>query len=280
MSRRVHLWPCCSCSLCTGATARNRSLMPRRHGRSSLRRRRPRTRTPCTARSTRFSTSTCATASSTTGRCKSSAAGSIAMSASLNVPAATYEGWSREEKMAFWVNAYNAFVLQTVIDRYPIRGTSRGYPSESIRQIPGAFETTAAPRRRAETSRSTRSRRRSCPSSRSRAFIWRSAAARSAAAGCAARRTPAARLPQQLEAIQKEFVIGADDAEDRSGSGEVSVTPILSWHEAEFIARVSTRARRAVRRSDRRSSAPIIAFITPEPAAAREGVRRRRTSSR
>ena len=44
--------------------------------------------------------------------------------ASLNVPTATYDGWSKEAKMAFWVNAYNAFVLQTVINRYPIRGTS------------------------------------------------------------------------------------------------------------------------------------------------------------
>src|SRR3954447_7608427 len=60
--------------------------------------------------------------------------------ASLNVPAATYDGWSRDEKMAFWINAYNAFVLQTVVERYPIRGASPGYPPESIRQIPGAFE--------------------------------------------------------------------------------------------------------------------------------------------
>src|SRR3954467_1379143 len=36
--------------------------------------------------------------------------------ASLNVPAATYDSWAREHKMAFWVNAYNAFVLQTIVD--------------------------------------------------------------------------------------------------------------------------------------------------------------------
>src|SRR5690242_9519423 len=41
--------------------------------------------------------------------------------ASLNVAAGVYEGWNREQKMAFWVNAYNAFVLQTVIDHYPIK---------------------------------------------------------------------------------------------------------------------------------------------------------------
>jgi len=47
---------------------------------------------------------------------------------------------SREEQLAFWLNAYNALVLRTVIDRYPIDGKSPLYPANSIRQIPGAFE--------------------------------------------------------------------------------------------------------------------------------------------
>jgi hypothetical protein len=47
---------------------------------------------------------------------------------------------SREEQLAFWVNAYNALVLRTVIDHYPIRQRSSEYPQGSIRQIPGAFE--------------------------------------------------------------------------------------------------------------------------------------------
>ena len=49
---------------------------------------------------------------------------------------------SREAQMAFWINAYNAFVLETVIDHYPIAGRSREYPAKSVRQIPGAFERT------------------------------------------------------------------------------------------------------------------------------------------
>jgi hypothetical protein len=59
--------------------------------------------------------------------------------ASLNVPAETYARWSRDEQKAFWINAYNVFVLQTVIDHYPIRGTAQEFPPNSIRQIPGAF---------------------------------------------------------------------------------------------------------------------------------------------
>jgi hypothetical protein len=46
----------------------------------------------------------------------------------------------RPEQLAFWLNAYDALVLKTVIDHYPIQGHTSSYPSRSIRQIPGAFE--------------------------------------------------------------------------------------------------------------------------------------------
>jgi hypothetical protein len=46
----------------------------------------------------------------------------------------------RGEQIAFWINAYNALVLRTVIDHYPIQGRAAAYPQKSIRQIPGAFE--------------------------------------------------------------------------------------------------------------------------------------------
>jgi len=46
----------------------------------------------------------------------------------------------REAQIAFWLNAYNALVLKTVIDHYPIQGHSTEYPGRSIRQIPGAFD--------------------------------------------------------------------------------------------------------------------------------------------
>lgn len=53
---------------------------------------------------------------------------------------AGFSSWSPEAAMAFWLNAYNALVLETVIDHYPIRGQAPEYPSNSIRQIPGAFD--------------------------------------------------------------------------------------------------------------------------------------------
>src|ERR1043165_5488152 len=38
---------------------------------------------------------------------------------------------SRDAQLAFWLNAYNALVLRTVIDRYPINGSSSSYPAKS-----------------------------------------------------------------------------------------------------------------------------------------------------
>ena len=54
------------------------------------------------------------------------------------VTADALKSWPRERQLAYWINAYNAFVLRTVIDNYPIRGRSADYPQNSIRQMPGA----------------------------------------------------------------------------------------------------------------------------------------------
>src|SRR5215207_7648121 len=57
-----------------------------------------------------------------------------------DVNAETLKSWTPDRQLAYWINAYNAFVLRTVIDSYPIKGKSADYPVSSIRQISGAFE--------------------------------------------------------------------------------------------------------------------------------------------
>ncbi len=48
--------------------------------------------------------------------------------------------WSREQRMAFWINAYNAFTLCLITDHYPIQsGWLTLHPRNSIRQIDGAW---------------------------------------------------------------------------------------------------------------------------------------------
>jgi hypothetical protein len=181
--------------------------------------------------------------------------------ASLNVAAATYEDWPREHKMAFWVNAYNAFVLQTVISNYPIKGSSAAYPANSIRQIPGAFEQ----RRHRAAGRSVtldEIEKAILPEFKEpRLYL----ALGRGAVGSGRLRSEAysgARLAQQLDGISKEFVSEQTMLRIERTAGRVSVTPIVSWRDAEFIAAYDKGAagpwaqRSPIERA-------IVAFITP-----------------
>jgi hypothetical protein len=151
------------------------------------------------------------------------------------VAPSVYEAWSREHKMAFWLNAYDAFVLQTVIDRYPIKGNSANYPANSIRQIPGAFE--QIKHRAAGLSVTLDEIEKTVlPQFREpRLYL----ALGRGAVGSGRLRSEAFngdRLTQQLENIQQEFVAEQEMLKIDRAAGQVSVTPIVSWRAAEFIA--------------------------------------------
>ncbi len=48
--------------------------------------------------------------------------------------------WSRAERLAYWINAYNVFTLRAIVDHYPIRGSWFSFsPGNSIRQIDGVW---------------------------------------------------------------------------------------------------------------------------------------------
>lgn len=55
-----------------------------------------------------------------------------------------YELWNRDQKIAFWVNTYNAAAVKVVIDHYPLKKRlgwkALAYPAESIQQIPDVWD--------------------------------------------------------------------------------------------------------------------------------------------
>jgi uncharacterized protein DUF547 len=181
--------------------------------------------------------------------------------ASLNVPAATYQSWSREQQMAFWLNAYNAFVLQTVVDHYPLNGGSKAYPSNSVRQVPGAFEQL---KHRAAGQSLTLDdiEKKILPQFKEpRLYL----ALGRGAVGSGRLRSEAYagdQLKQQLDDLQKEFVSEQTMIKIDRSANQISVTPIISWHDSEFIAAYDAGATGPLTERSPIERA-IVAFVTP-----------------
>ena len=181
--------------------------------------------------------------------------------ASLNVPATTYQSWSREHQMAFWVNAYNAFVLQTVIDHYPLNGTSKAYPSNSVRQIAGAFEQ-AKHRVAGQSLTLDEIEKKVLPQFKEpRLYL----ALGRGAVGSGRLRSEAytaAELKRQLDDVQQEFVSEQSMIRIDRSANQMSLTPIVSWHDAEFVAAYDPGATGAMAQRSPIERA-IVAFVTP-----------------
>ena len=146
-----------------------------------------------------------------------------------------FDGWRRERQIAFWLNSYNALVLRTVVDHYPIRGTSDAYPAASVRQIPGAFDGTdhavAGRRLTLDAIEETVLTSFADP----RLFL---ALGRGAVGGGRLRSEAftAARLETQLDAVAHEFsTMPRGVILDRLGV-VLQVSPIFGWREAEFVS--------------------------------------------
>lgn len=173
--------------------------------------------------------------------------------ASLNVPAATYDKWSKGQQMAFWVNAYNAFVLQTVVNHYPLAGT--------IKQVPGAFDKNSF-RAANRTVTLDQIEKTILPAFKEpRLYL---ALGRGAVGGGRLRSEAytADRLDKQLQELEGELVTNRNLFRTDRLANQVSVTPIFSWREADFVAAYADKADPIFAQRSPIEKA-IIAFVMP-----------------
>jgi Protein of unknown function, DUF547 len=182
--------------------------------------------------------------------------------ASLDTPnvVAAYMRWSQDQRAAFWLNAYNALVLRTVIDHYPIRGRASQYPAVSIRQIPGAFE--RLPYRAAGRSVTLDAIEKTIlPEFRDpRLYL----ALGRGAIGSPRLRSEAFsgdRLETQLKNIVKECPTRSECILLDPTTNVLSVTSVVGWHEAEFVAAYATSTDAFPLRSPVERA--VLAFIQP-----------------
>ena len=157
------------------------------------------------------------------------------------VGADTLKSWTPERQLSYWINAYNAFVLRTVIDSYPIKGKSADYPVNSIRQISGAFERRTFRAGGRMLTLDTIEKEVVPSFGDARALL---ALARGAVGGprLKSEAYTADRLDAQLTTMTSELVTRRDLVFVDIPNERLSVNPIFSWREDAFTKSLAERA--------------------------------------
>jgi hypothetical protein len=148
---------------------------------------------------------------------------------------------ARDDQIAFWINAYNAIALKTVVDHYPIGQRSKEYPSRSIRQVPGAFERTAHRVGGKSVTLDQIEQTILAEFGDPRVFL----ALGRGAVGSGRLRSEAyaaATLERQLSEVADECTTRAQCVEINKGTNEVRVSSIFSWRAKEFEAVYADKA--------------------------------------
>jgi len=146
----------------------------------------------------------------------------------------------RKQRIAFWINAYNALTLKAIIDHYPIRAgalRSLRFPADSIRQIPGVWDKLqflVAGRKMTLNQIEHEVLRRKFREPRIHVALV------CAARGCPPLRNEpydGARLDAQLADQARRFF--ADPARFRidRAAGRVYLSSIFKWYGEDFVAR-------------------------------------------
>jgi hypothetical protein len=161
--------------------------------------------------------------------------------ASLDVTPAVYDDWSRDERLAFWLNAYNGLVLRTVIDHYPIKGRAPEYPPDSIRQIAGAFG--RRPHRAAgRTVTLDQIEQEILPGFHDpRVYFVLGRGARGSGR-LRSEAYAADRLESQLTAMTTEFLTTLDHVAVDRVANELRLSAVIGWHEPEFVGAYAATA--------------------------------------
>jgi len=149
-----------------------------------------------------------------------------------------YQSWQEKEKIAFWINAYNALTLRVIIDHYPIESslfTSLIYASNSIRQIDGVWEklqviVMGKPTTLGQIEHEVLGRRFSEPR-------VRLALVSASLGGPSLRNEPYSgeNLDRQFDDQVRKFLADPEKCSVIPGKSKVKLSPIFKWYGEDFI---------------------------------------------
>ncbi len=156
------------------------------------------------------------------------------------VDAGAERGWPRAERLAFWINAYNLFTLQAIVDHYPIRAgwLSRG-PRNSIRQIDGVWDRLTWKAAGRTVTLDDIEHRIIRPGFEEPRIHF---AVNCASVGCPpllGEPYRAADLERQLDANARAYLASPQGV--RTDGRTLAVTSILKWYGDDFVARFGSK---------------------------------------
>lgn len=176
------------------------------------------------------------------------------------VTSAELGAWPRDDQLAFWINAYNAFVLMSVVEHYPLeRHTLVGlaFPANSVWQVPDVWKTARWRAAGRAVSLDMIENRIIRPSFRERRTHFALVCAATSCPNLRSEVYRGDRLDQQLEDQTRRFLADPNKGLrlDR-GNGKVLLSKIFDWYAADFMpAQASSGGRRVVERG-------VIEFVS------------------
>jgi Protein of unknown function, DUF547 len=154
-----------------------------------------------------------------------------------SVKAPEYNGWNRKEQLAFWINAYNAWFLQIVINHYPIKKTRLLgfiYPDNSVQQIPGIWKEIKLDTAGTKVSLDEMEHKILRPVFKEPRIHF---AIVCASVGCPQLQNEAytpSKLEQQLEDSARRFINNASKVRLRRTQKQLQVSKIFKWFADDF----------------------------------------------
>jgi hypothetical protein len=149
------------------------------------------------------------------------------------------------DRIAFWINAYNAITLKTIIDHYPIHGrglSALRFPASSIRQISGAWSnrdwTVLGTKMSLDDIEHETLRRQFHEPRIHMALVC-------AALGCPLLRNEpyqGAHLNEQLDDQARRYLASPAGLQLEAGGHEVTVSSIFKWFASDFESSGGVRA--------------------------------------
>lgn len=175
------------------------------------------------------------------------------------VPQETYAAWSDDERLAFLLNAYNSFTLQSIIDQEPLKSSIRDIPGVwRIRQFQIAGQSKTLDDIEHQTIRKEFSEPRihaavncsaiSCPVLRQEPYT-------------------AEQLDQQLEDQVYRWVLGTEGIQIDREAGEVRISSLFDWFGEDWLPAYAVDDKFAGSEKERAALNFISQYLSEEDAA-------------